>query len=388
MQSLSTLMPGAESTSLRAEGTTLNVARLWAVFLGGVVLFQAVTLPVLAQGGWDPTVFVRFPEGFPEFVAYGEDRLGEIHVAPEAGHDGKFYFVQAMDPFYLAPDENAIFIDRPTYRAQRMLYPTMAGAAGIAGPWAIVWAMYGLNTLAIGLGCMVTGLVARELGASELFGLAFVINLGMLSAGLVDTAEIIGFALLMLGLYLCLRQSWGSMTVALTLAVLARETMLAGVVGIAVFLLMTRRRIPRHLVWTLVIPAAWFAYLQLRIGYLPGYDNSASNIDLPLLGFIEAFREWTSEPIQVANLVTGVIFMAFAALFVVRVLRGRNLVNAVGASFALVALLMSVVVWRQAFDSSRALAPLMTLYILSIPLRRGVAQDGSQHRTPSSGGRS
>lgn len=366
----------------------LHGARLWGLFLGGVALFLALTLPVLAEGGWDPTVFVKFPESYPEFVAYGEERLGEIHIAPEAGHDGKFYFVQAMDPFYLAPDENAIFIDRPTYRAQRMLYPTLAGVAGLAGPWATVWAMYGLNIVLIGLGCVATGLVARELGASELFGLAFGINLGMLSAGLVDTAEILGFALLMLGLYLCLRQSWGWMTVALTLAVLARETMLAGVVGIAVYLLMTRRRIPRHLLWTLVIPAGWFAYLQVRIGYLPGYDDSASNLDLPLLGFIEALREWTSEPVQGANLVTGVIFMALAVLFMVRVIRERNLLNAVGASYFVVALLMSVVVWRQAFDSSRALAPLMTLYILSIPVKRSHTPDETRQQTASSGGHS
>lgn len=380
MPSLSDLMPDAELPTLRTDGMNLRSARLWGLFLGGVALFLALTLPILAKGGGDPTVFVKFPESFPEFVAYGEERLGEIHVAPEAGHDGKFYFVQAMDPFYLAPDENAIFIDRPTYRAQRMLYPTLAGAAGLAGPWATVWAMYALNILAIGLGCVITGLVAKELGASELFGLAFVFNLGMLSAGLVDTAEILGFALLMLGVYLCMRHSWGWMTVALTLAVLTRETMLAGVVGIAVYLLLTRRKIPRHLLWTLVIPAAWFAYLRVRIGYLPGYDDSASNLDLPLLGFIEAYREWTSGPVQLANLVTGVILMALAVLFLVRVVRERSLLNAVGASYVLVALLMSVVVWRQAFDSSRALAPLMTLYLLSIPLKRSHALDEFQQQ--------
>ncbi|CAN5849786.1 hypothetical protein BH23ACT4_BH23ACT4_01220 [soil metagenome] len=363
----------------------LHAARVWGLFLGGVALFLALTLPILAKGGWDPTVFVKFPESFPEFVVYGEELLGEIRVAPEAGHDGKFYFVQAMDPFYLAPDENAIFIDRPTYRAQRMLYPTLAGAAGLAGPWATVWALYGLNIVLIGLGCVVTGMVAKQLGASELFGLGFGVNLGMLSAGLVDTAEILGFALLMLGLYLCLRQSWKWMTVALTLSVLARETMLAGVVGIAVYLLMTRRRIPRHLVWAIVLPLAWFAYLQVRIGYLPGYDDTASTLGLPLFGFVEAFGEWISEPVQFANLATGVIFMALAVLFVVRVVRKRDILTSVGAPFFFVALLMSVVVWRQAFDSSRALAPLMTLYILSIPLKRSHALNEHQEQTAPCG---
>ena len=343
--------------------------RLAGIFLVGLGLFLVASVPVLAKNDWDPTIFIKFPRGFPEFVEYGEDRLGDVYVAPEAGHDGKFYFVQAMDPFYLSPEENAVLIDRPTYRAQRMLYPTVAGAAGFAGAWPTVWAMYILNALAIGVGCVVTGLVARELRISEFFGLAFVANLGMLEAGLVDTAEIFGFALLMLGVYFCLRRSWRWMTVALTLAVLSRETMLAGAFGIVAYLVLTKERIPRSLVWMLVVPAAWFAYLQVQIGYLPGYDNDAQLFDLPFLGFIKALGYWNSQPVQAAHMTTGIILMSLAVMFLLRVLWNRNLVNVVAASFSLIAIVMSGVVWRQGFDSSRALAPLMTLYILSIPLR-------------------
>lgn len=344
--------------------------RLVLLFIFGTGLFLSMSLPILADNGWNPTIFVKFPEALPEFLTYGEERLGDVIVAPEAGHDGKFYFVQAMDPLYLDPGNNAYLIDRPTYRAQRMLYPTVAALAGIGGgAQSVVWAMYIINAVGIGLGCVVTGLVAKELGISEYFGLAFAANLGMLYSGLLDTAEVLGFGLLMLGLYFCLRSSWRWMTLALTLSVLAREVMLAGVFGVVAYLVFAGRKVPWHLIWTLLVPAAWFGYLQLRIGYLPGYDDHAPVLDLPLAGFFKAVQSSMSQPGQTENMIVSILLMLIAIVFLVRVLRGnRDLVNTVGASFALVAITMAEVVWLKRFDSTRALAPLMTLYILSIPL--------------------
>jgi hypothetical protein len=339
------------------------------LFVVGIGIFLSMSLPILAANNWDPTIFIKFPEGIPELLDYGEDRLGEVVVAPRGGHDGKFYFVQAMDPFYLNPEANAYLLDRPTYRAQRMLYPTVVSVAGLGGPWAVVWAMYIVNAVGIGLGCVATALVARELGLSEYFGLAFVANLGMLSAGIFDTAEVFGFGLLMVGFYFCMRKSWGWMALALTLAVLARETMFAGVFGVAVYLVLVKVRLPRSLIYTLVVPAAWFAYLQLRIGYLPGYEDHAQVIAPPFTGFFKALGYWNSEPGQAENMAVGIVLMAISIVFLVRVVRSRTLVAITGASFALIAVMMAEVVWYERYDSSRALAPLMTLFILSIPLR-------------------
>jgi hypothetical protein len=337
------------------------------LFVAGIGISLSMSFPILAASDWDPTIFIKFPEGIPELLEYGEDRLGEVSVAPRGGHDGKFYFVQAMDPFYLHPEANAYLLDRPTYRAQRMLYPTVVSVAGLGGPWAVVWAMYIANAIGIGLGCVVTALVARELGLSKYFGLAFAANLGMLSAGIFDTAEVFGFGLLMLGLYFCLRKSWGWMAFALTLAGLARESMLAGVFGVAVYLVLAKVRLPRSLIYPLIVPAAWFAYLQLRIGYLPGYEDHAPVIAAPFTGFLKALVYWNSEPGQAANMAVGILLMAISVVFLVRVVRSRDPVVITGASFALIAVIMAEVVWYERYDSSRALAPLMTLFILSIP---------------------
>jgi hypothetical protein len=233
--------------------------------------------------------------------------------------------------------------------------------------------MYLINAIGIGLGCVVTALVARELGIFEYFGLAFVANLGMLYSGVLDTAEVLGLGLLMLGLYFCLRSSWGWMTFALTLSVLAREVMLAGVFGVVAYLVLSKKKVPWHLIWTFLVPGAWFGYLHLRVGDLPGYDDHAQVLDVPLAGFFKALESWMSQPGQTENLAVGLLLMLIAIVFLVRVILGnRDLVNTVAASFALVAFTMAEVVWLQRFDSTRALAPLMTLYILSIPLlRRG-----------------
>ena len=63
-----------------------------------------------------------------------------------------------MDPLFLNPDDHARFLDRPTYRSQRMLYPTLAGLARpLSGPDGVAWALAGLNVLAFGVGAGANG---------------------------------------------------------------------------------------------------------------------------------------------------------------------------------------------------------------------------------------
>ena len=41
-------------------------------------------------------MLIRFGEQFPEQNEWAEELLGEIVLAPQAGHDGKFFFTQAV----------------------------------------------------------------------------------------------------------------------------------------------------------------------------------------------------------------------------------------------------------------------------------------------------
>src|SRR5690606_19508433 len=125
---------------------------------------------VLAETGWDATVFVAFGEEATPTREYAEERLGEVFLRRAQGHDGKFFFVQSNDPWVIDPEENALVLDRPLYRSQRMLYPALAGGGGLFGPETIVWAMLVVNLLAMGVGTWVTARIAMEMGGSPWWG--------------------------------------------------------------------------------------------------------------------------------------------------------------------------------------------------------------------------
>ncbi len=107
---------------------------------------------LLAEFDWNPTTTIKFGEVFPEQNAYAEVLLGAFVLSPDAGHDGKFYFSQAMDPFYFEPElTRSTWIDPPTGRRGCCIRPS-PGVGGILGPTATAWGLIIVNVLAMGLG--------------------------------------------------------------------------------------------------------------------------------------------------------------------------------------------------------------------------------------------
>jgi uncharacterized membrane protein (UPF0136 family) len=339
-----------------------------SVILVGVVgLIAAAVLVarVLVEFDWNPSATIKFGEAFSEQNDYAEKLLGEIVVAPQAGHDGKFFFSQAMDPFYLEPDVHAIYLDRPTYRAQRMLYPQLASAGGLAPASATAWGLILVNVLALGVGSAVTGLVAAEMGLSVWFGLSFVLNPGLFIDLYIDGAGIVAFAFLMAAVLLLLEDRLGGAAIALTFAALTRETMLIGAIGLALYWYRSRKTIP----WVLATPfaavLAWWVYVHWRLGEALSQDTQA--LGLPLQGFVEAFQRWISEPERLLDLLMGALLLLVAVGLAIRAFRHPTALGWAVAGFALLGLLLSEPVWHRYFDSSRALAPVLTAYLILVP---------------------
>lgn len=346
--------------------------RIILVAVVGAVIGGALVGRLLHEFEWNPTATIKFGEAFVEQNEYAEGLLGEIVVAPEAGHDGKFFFSQAMDPFYLEPEVHAIYLDRPSYRAQRMLYPTVASIGGLLPPMGTAWGLIVVSVIALGLGTAATALVAREMRLSAWFGLAFALNPGVFIVLYIDSSGILALAGLMFGVYFVMRGRLTAAAIALVVAVLTRETMLIGAVGLAAFWYRENRRMPRLVIPSVVALAGWWLYVHWRLDDALTQDTQA--LGLPFVGFAQAFQRWISEPDRRSDLLIGVVLLVASMGILIRAIRTPTALGWSVAGFAFLGILLSEPVWYRYFDSSRAMAPMLTAYVLLIPAAAKTSQ--------------
>lgn len=328
----------------------------------GFVSFLAVRS--LSQVDWDPTLYTAFGEDATPTRDYAEDRLGDVYLRAAQGHDGKFFFVQANDPWIVNPDENAQVLDRPLYRSQRMLYPVLAGGFGIFSPETIVWTMIVVNILAFGFGSFATAELARTMNMSPWWGLAFTLNIGLVSELNIDGAGIVAAAAAFGAIALFQRDKpWWAIGL-LVAAVLSREAMLIVAAGSA-FWMWRYKRDRRLALLSFGVPVAavglWALYLRWRIGWEAGVSE-VQEIGIPFVGFGEALSGWLDAPSL--DLAVGLVIMALFVAFTLRVIASRRLVGWAFVGFVLLGIVFTKQVWSSYFDISRAVAPVITAYVL------------------------
>jgi hypothetical protein len=351
------------------------------VGLVGLTLSSLLAIRVLSSAEWDPTIFTAFGEDAAPTREYAEERLGEVILRPAQGHDGKFFFVQANDPWVLDPDVNAQVLDRPLYRSQRMLYPVLAGGAGAFGPETVVWAMIVVNVMAIGVGTWATAEIATEMGGSPWWGLAFALNLGFISEVNIGGAGVVAAAAAFAAVLMFMRSRIVLGVGLLAVAALAREAMLIAAAGTALWLWLDERR--KLAVTTAVIPGlvvvGWAAYLRMRIGE-GAVTAEVQEIGWPFAGFVQAFQSWLEDPVDLA---VGIAMMILFLLFTRRVLMGRHLVGWAFLGFVLLGIVFTEQVWHSYFDITRAVAPIITSFVLLVFLGSREAESVHMARVAS-----
>lgn len=342
-----------------ARRSTMTVV---LVVMVGMLLPLIIAFRAIREADGDPTIFVAFGAEATPTREYAEKRLGDLYLRADQGHDGKFFFVQANDPWLLDPEENAEVLDRPLYRSQRMLYPMLAGGAGLFGPGAIVWAMLIVNMLAIGIGTWVVGQIAMEMGGSPWWGLAFALNLGFISEMLIGGAGIVAAAAAFGAVLMVMRGRVSAGIALLAIAALSREAMLIAAAGTALWLWIHARR--KAAVLAALAPGlaviAWASYLRLRIAE-GSVASEVEEIGWPFAGFVEAFASWVTDPVDLA---AGVAMMVLFVLFTRRVAMEGHLVGWAFMGFVLLGIVFTEQVWRSYFDITRAVAPIITSFVL------------------------
>lgn len=340
-----------------------------------VVLVSVYVGASLSQADWEPTLLTAFGEDSTAVREYGEARLGEVHLRQALGHDGKFFFVQANDPWMIDPGTHAAVLDRPLYRAQRMLYPVLAGGGGLFTPGVIVWAMIVVNILAMGAGTWSTALVASRMGANEWWGLAFVLNPGFLSEINIGGAGVVAGAAAFTAVALIQRERLGWAVAALSGAVLAREAMLLVAFGVAFWLWRFHGEKARAVLSASIPLAAavlWGLYLRLRIGWEAGTEQ-VQEIGLPFVGFFRAAQMWLEG--DTMSLIVGVTILLVLLAFAVRTVFSDRLIGWGFVGFVVLGVVFTAQVWLSYFDITRALAPATTAYVLlAFAARSAVAE--------------
>src|SRR3984893_11361557 len=147
---------------------------------------------------------------------------GYSYPAGESGYDGEFVYFIALDPV------NArYYVDAPSYRYTRIVYPLLARALALGRPSLIPWTLLLINWLAIGGGTLTAALWLKRRGQPPWFALAYGFYPGLLVALQRDTTEALAYGLVALGIFLWdfggrRRIVWSALVFAL--AALTRET--------------------------------------------------------------------------------------------------------------------------------------------------------------------
>lgn len=356
-------------------------AKPWVVGLIALVIATGFATRVVSTMGWDPTILIGFGDTAAPTTEFAENRLGDVYLRIGQGHDGKYFFVQAHDPLVLSPEGNAMVLDRPIYRSQRMLYPLLAGGLGLFGSEAITWGMLVVNLLALAGGTYATAVIALRMGGSAWWGLAFAFNIGLISETNISGAGVVAaaFAFAAVAAYLSDRDGWA--VGFLSLACLSREVMLLVPLGVAWWLWRYGRR--RLSMVSLLLPvgavALWALYLRLRLGWQSGASDAALAFSAPFVGLVRAVPLWIEAPIDLA---AGLAILLLTALFAYRTFKTNALVGWAFIGFVPLTLVLNERVWAFYYDSTRAVAPMITAFVLMVFLgdRLSSAAEGLAER--------
>jgi hypothetical protein len=208
-----------------------------------------------------------------------------VPLLDDPGHDGGFFYVVARDPFHLRAARPVL--DRPRYRAQRILFPVLAWMLHPGGGGrGLVVAMFLVGVAALFAGGVVLGSLSVTLRGPPWLALVFPLLPGSLFALNLSVPDALALALALAAVTFDLRRHGGAALAAAVAAGLTRESVLLVLFGYALW---RRDRIGARLIGVPVAAvAAW--WLTLRFVY-PQSGPQVMEFD-PLHGLWVAAHYW------------------------------------------------------------------------------------------------
>ena len=360
-----------------AEGGATTRGDPFLTGLVGILIGLGTFLGLLNYYG-DLTGFLWASNRDSAMVAHLESLAeGPVVLIDGTGHDGQYFFLQANDPWLLEADQGIRFLDFPTYRAQRMLYPALAGLGGILGPPQVLWGLVIANILAMGAGSWGLGRLAESIGMSHWLGLAFALNPGMIFELAIDGGSLLGWALAVWGLVAVRRQNWMVGAALFAGAVLARETMVLVAIGAFTFVWYTERR-PRPVL--ILAPALagglWWLFVRRQLETIPRRTGSET-LDVPLRGLWTGLSNWLAT--GGLNLALGILVVFCVVVIVASAVRRPSLLSWATIGFVPLLMILHPAVTVGGLNITRAMAPVVSAAVVLV-LGRMAFADRSEKR--------
>ena len=288
----------ARGEARRVLPVTLLVACFYVVF----------TVVALGMHDRDPFWFV-----------WAGERYADLDPEGRTGYDGQFAYYLASYGSRALPH-----LDNPAYRLQRILQPAVVRVLSMGVPALVPWMLIAVNLAAI---VVATHLLAKWLCRQELspwYALMYAFYIGTFLSYSRDLTEPLALCLVILGATLWFRGQHAWALFSLALAILAKETMLLFVLGIALSELASRRPALAIKSLAALLPLLlWEGFLFAMLGTVP--MTAGPSLEwIPLRGILPHV---TLEPGRISALffvgVLGVALLPTSALLLLRQ-RGRS----------------------------------------------------------------
>ena len=335
-------------------------------FAAGAALVLAFQAFWVGLHQWDPTVLLRVGSGLAHKDVV-EAELGPVYSLDPLGHDGQINYLLARDPFCRSgTDAYLREFDNPAYRYRRILYPLLAGGAGVFSGPATLAGLVGWIAVGAGLAAAAGCYLARRWALPGLTPFLLLLNPGIYLSAQTLTADALALGFILAGVALWERRWEGAAGVALAAAALVKEACLLVPMCLALTPLFDRR--PVAAVRLLAVSALpWLAWSFWVSGRIVG-GAGANNFDWPGAGILTAVRLWPG--LGRAEVMQGWLALLLVAGSVALAWRTPNaFLRRSCLAWAGLALLLSSDVWGYPGNLLRSLAPLWAFAALAYGTR-------------------
>lgn len=325
---------------------------LWCWFLAGATAVAGAQAVHVGQRGWNVTSLLRVGEDAPARTRIGRDFPG-LWLDPFHGHDGKYNYLVAREPaFWHADAETLAGLQDPAYRYARPLYPLLAGLGGTLPPRGTLAGLVVVQVLAGGTVAAVLAVFARRLGLPAGFVVANLFNPGLYSSACLLTCDLTALALALAGWTCAEARRFRAGAGLFALAVLAKEYYALLPLALAASLAWERRW--RAAAAVGVLPVLPFLAWRAAVRAVLGGGEGLANFMWPGGGITAAAGGWDWWFVGGGLLGVGLVTATLAAAGSRR-LPARLRVAC--ATWGLLGLCASELVWRDPSDLLRAVAP-------------------------------